>query len=100
MNKKNTAVLVGVALSGLTFFGACSSATAKTGAQAEGECHGINSCKGTGECGGKGHSCAGKNSCKGQGWLKMSKQDCDAKKGTFKADEKFGKRKQRKIKKK
>ena len=50
-----------------------------------GECHGINSCKGQGACGGKGHSCAGKNSCKGKGWLKMSKADCEEKSGTFKA---------------
>ncbi len=50
-----------------------------------GECHGVNSCKGTGACGGKGNSCAGKNSCKGQGWLKLSKADCEAKSGKFKA---------------
>jgi len=50
-----------------------------------GECHGVNSCKGTGECGGKGHTCAGKNSCKGKGWLKLSKADCDTKEGKFKA---------------
>jgi len=48
-----------------------------------GECHGMNSCKGQGACGGKGHSCAGKNSCKGKGWLQLSKADCDAKKGNF-----------------
>ncbi len=32
-------------------------------------CYGINKCKGTGDCGGKGHSCHGQNSCKGQGWI-------------------------------
>ena len=52
----------------------------------EGECHGVNSCKGKGDCGGKGHSCAGKNFCKGQGWIKMSKEKCEAAHGKFKAD--------------
>ncbi|MBI3315475.1 MAG: hypothetical protein HYZ87_00665 [Candidatus Omnitrophica bacterium] len=35
-------------------------------------CSGVNACKGTGECGGKGHACAGKNACKGQGWIKTA----------------------------
>ena len=39
-------------------------------------CYGINKCKGTGDCGGKGHGCAGKNSCEGQGYIKLSKDDC------------------------
>ena len=39
-------------------------------------CYGINKCKGTGDCGGKGHSCAGENSCKGHGYLKMKKETC------------------------
>jgi uncharacterized membrane protein len=39
-------------------------------------CYGVNKCKGTGDCGGKGHSCAGKNACKGQGYLKMDKETC------------------------
>jgi len=39
-------------------------------------CYGINKCKGTGACGGKGHSCAGENSCKGQGFLKLDKETC------------------------
>lgn len=42
-------------------------------AHAEGvHCYGVNSCKGTGDCGGKGHSCAGKNSCKGQGYKSVA----------------------------
>lgn len=55
-------------------------------ATAEGECHGINSCKGKGDCGGKGHSCAGKNSCKGKGWLRTTKEECAKQKGKFKAE--------------
>ena len=39
-------------------------------------CYGINKCKGTGECGGKGHACAGKNECKGHGFLKVEKDTC------------------------
>jgi uncharacterized membrane protein len=39
-------------------------------------CYGVNACKGTGDCGGKGYSCAGKNACKGQGFIKLSKDVC------------------------
>jgi uncharacterized membrane protein len=39
-------------------------------------CYGINKCKGTGECGGKGHSCAGENECAGKGWIKLEKEKC------------------------
>jgi len=82
-------LMTGAAVAGLALaISACSStnkaSTASAGSDVTGECHGINSCKGTGECGGKGHSCAGKNSCKGAGWLKLSKRQCDAKGGTFK----------------
>ena len=39
-------------------------------------CYGVNKCKGTGACGGKGHSCAGENACKGQGYLNIDKETC------------------------
>ncbi|MFT4571860.1 MAG: putative membrane protein [Hyphomicrobiaceae bacterium] len=58
-------------------------ATGGDNGAAMGECHGVNSCKGTGDCGGKGHSCAGKNECKGNGWIKASKADCETKGGEF-----------------
>ena len=45
------------------------------------KCYGINKCKGTGECGGKGHSCAGENACGGHGYLKIDKDKCLAIKG-------------------
>lgn len=46
-------------------------------AQAAGDhCYGVNKCKGTGDCGGKGHSCAGMNECKGQGWLEIDSDTC------------------------
>ncbi|OFZ30092.1 MAG: hypothetical protein A2622_09570 [Bdellovibrionales bacterium RIFCSPHIGHO2_01_FULL_40_29] len=83
----NKTALLSAALTGLMMAG-CAYGVAATpdasGTVAQGECHGMNSCKGTGECGGAGHSCAGKNSCKGKGWVKLSKADCEAKGGTFK----------------
>jgi uncharacterized membrane protein len=39
-------------------------------------CYGVNKCKGTGDCGGKGHSCAGENTCKGHGFLDVEKETC------------------------
>lgn len=39
-------------------------------------CYGVNKCKGTGDCGGKGHSCHAQNACKGQGYIDMSEDDC------------------------
>lgn len=48
-----------------------------------GECHGVNTCKGKGECAGSGHSCAGMNTCKGKGWITMSEKDCKNKKGKW-----------------
>ena len=41
-----------------------------------GACYGVNKCKGTGDCGGKGRSCAGSNACKGQAFIEMDKDDC------------------------
>ncbi|OQW47592.1 MAG: hypothetical protein A4S09_14865 [Proteobacteria bacterium SG_bin7] len=83
----NKTVVLTAALTGLIMAGCASGAKGTSDSSssvAQGECHGVNSCKGTGECGGAGHSCAGKNSCKGKGWLKLSKADCDSKGGTFK----------------
>lgn len=39
-------------------------------------CYGVNACKGTGDCGGKGYSCAGKNACKGQGFIELPADVC------------------------
>ncbi|PNV72114.1 BufA2 family periplasmic bufferin-type metallophore [Leptospira inadai] len=84
MNDITKHLLIGAALTGILSTGAIAQDKSGSSEDSKGECHGINSCKGTGECGGKGHSCAGKNSCKGQGWISLSKKDCDTKKGTFK----------------
>jgi uncharacterized membrane protein len=52
------------------------SADALAGADGEVHCYGVNKCKGSGDCGGKGHSCAGQNTCKGQGFVSMSEEAC------------------------
>ena len=39
-------------------------------------CYGINACKGTGDCGGKGNACAGKNACKATGFIKIASDTC------------------------
>jgi uncharacterized membrane protein len=44
-------------------------------------CHGVNACKGVGDCGGKGHGCAGKNSCKGEGWVGFPSEELCSKVG-------------------
>lgn len=49
-----------------------------------GQCHGVNSCKGTSACATAESSCSGQNACKGKGWLTTSKGDCDSQNGTFK----------------
>ena len=87
MDKKTT--LATAALAALALASGCAHApqggAGDTASALKGECYGVNSCKGTGECGGPGHACAGQNSCKGQGWITLAKADCDAKHGTFKA---------------
>ena len=78
--------LVAAAVSGLMLAtSGCATGGSANADTTVGQCHGVNACKGTGDCGGKDHNCGGKNACKGQGWNKMSQADCDAKGGTFKA---------------
>ncbi len=69
-------MLLAASIAGLM---AVSTTVIATNAQAEetsAPCYGINACKGTGDCGGKGYSCHGKNACKGQGWLKLPTDLC------------------------
>lgn len=85
MEKKK--VLMGAAIAGLLVASCASPATTKTQTAAlKGECNGVNACKGTGECGGAGHSCAGKNACKGQGWITLTQAECEKQGGTFKTN--------------
>jgi len=95
MEQKKSLLLVGAALTGLLMVSGCANKNenvkadepvAAASADPTGECHGINSCKGQGECGAKGHACAGKNACKGKGWVKLSKSECTKKGGKFKAE--------------
>lgn len=77
MNTKKS-LLVGAALTSLLAVGPLGSpAVAHTGDTVAGQCHGVNACKGKGDCQGMGHECEGKNACKGKGWVKLSKVDCE-----------------------
>jgi hypothetical protein len=51
----------------------------------DGHCIGANACKGQSACKGGNHACKGQNACKGQGFAEMTKADCVAAKGKFKA---------------
>ena len=69
-------VLIASAVAGLFAAGLVGGTISSARAADEVHCYGINSCKGKGDCGGKGHSCAGENACKGKGYLKLDKETC------------------------
>ncbi len=73
LNRKG--MLLASAVAGLLSLGAVAGmAMAEEGAKVH--CYGVNKCKATGACGGKGHSCAGENACKGQGFLEIDEETC------------------------
>jgi len=72
-NMDSKKLILGAAMAGMVA-GALSAP--KVALAAGDKCYGVNKCKGTGACGGKGHSCHGKNECKGQGWLAIDKDTC------------------------
>ncbi|HRK62329.1 MAG TPA: hypothetical protein PLY88_07280 [Candidatus Omnitrophota bacterium] len=75
MKKTNKQKFVVAALAGL--MAVAGSIVTQGTAQAEDvQCYGVNKCKGTGDCGGKGSACHGSNACKGQGWKTMDKAAC------------------------
>ena len=76
MDVKKQQALVAAAVA--CFIAAAGTASFAGNAHAEDKvpCYGINACKGTGDCGGKGHACGGKNECAGQGFLKLDKDTC------------------------
>lgn len=82
---KKSSILLSAALAGVTL--ACSDSDQKIAEKNNepvyGECHGINECKGQGECGTKTHTCAGLNECKGQGWIRMEKDPCEKEGGRW-----------------
>jgi uncharacterized membrane protein len=80
----DTRTKMAAALAALTLAAGCAGSKPAGETAAKGECHGVNACKGQGECGGTGHACAGKNACKGQGWIALSRADCDARGGKHK----------------
>ena len=83
MDSKKKRTLVAASVAGLLAVTGVV-ALASNAFAAEGDkvaCYGANKCKGTGECGGKGHSCAGQNACKGEGVLKTTSAECLAMEG-------------------
>ena len=73
-NKKNK--LIAASVAGLLAAGTFSAMAPLAHAEDAAPCYGINACKGTGDCGGKGYSCAGKNACKGEGFIKLQSDVC------------------------
>ena len=67
--------LLAASIAGLMTMATTVAATQAQAAEAV-PCYGINACKGTGDCGGKGYSCAGKNACKGQGFIQLQADVC------------------------
>lgn len=82
MDKKTA--MTAAALAAFSLAAGCAGKGATGTVAAKGECHGVNACKGQGECGGTGHACSGKNACKGQGWIGLAKADCEGRGGRFK----------------
>ncbi len=77
MESKAGRILVASAVAGLLAMGGMGGIAEAAGGEGDTvKCYGVNTCKGTGACGGKGHSCAGKNACKGQGYLELEKEAC------------------------
>ncbi|HYB98746.1 MAG TPA: hypothetical protein VEC57_06375 [Candidatus Limnocylindrales bacterium] len=74
---RNTRLLLASAVLGLVAASNAGAAAAAEKAESEKvHCYGINACKGTGDCSGKGHPCAGQNACKGQGHINLPKELC------------------------
>jgi hypothetical protein len=79
-------IILAAALIGIVGVAQAKDKTAPAKKAATGECHGVNACKGKGDCGGKeGNSCKGTNSCKGKGWTTTTEKACKAKKGQWQA---------------
>ena len=75
-NGSTRRVLLASAVAGL-FAMTAGASMAQAGEAEKERCYGVNACKGTGDCGGKGHSCAGENECKGKGYLNVPKGLCE-----------------------
>lgn len=87
MSNSKKSKMIAASIAGLLAMGTVSVATSHAEMGAGVPCYGVNACKGTGDCGGKGHACAGKNACKGQGFNNVENADaCTAKGGKLTAD--------------
>jgi uncharacterized membrane protein len=76
MSGKQRTLLAASVAGLLAALGLAGGAPTTQAAEGDVHCYGVNKCKGTGDCGGKGTSCAGTNACKGQGFLDMAEDDC------------------------
>ena len=75
MTTSKKKILIAASIAGLITVAASGAATTAIAAENV-PCYGVNACKGTGDCGGKGYSCAGKNACKGQGFISLKADVC------------------------
>lgn len=83
MNNKAKQLILTAAIAGLTTTSFGCMKKVQVADDAPGQCHGVNKCKGTGACQGKGHDCGGMNACKGKGWISATKKECEAQSGKF-----------------
>ena len=74
-----------IAAAAATLFLAGANMSSVAYAAGEGHCIGANACKGQSACKGGKSPGPGANACKGQGFATMTKADCAAAKGKFKA---------------
>ena len=84
MNTKSCSLATAVAL---LFIGGGLIAHADNNLGSQVRCFGINSCNGQSFCASAKNACAGQNTCKGQGWLRVSREECSAKRGRVLPDE-------------
>jgi uncharacterized membrane protein len=75
MNRSKNGTLA-AAVAGLMTLGALAATAAADAEPEKVHCYGVNQCKGTGDCSGKGHKCAGQNGCAGQGHINLPKDVC------------------------
>jgi uncharacterized membrane protein len=73
--------MTGIALAAAALFSSAGVGTAVAAEEAKVQCHGLNSCKGKGECKSAKNDCKGQNACKGQGFVTMSEKECKDKGG-------------------
>ncbi len=85
---KNTARGLALATVAASLFALAPIAIADDGAQALGNCYGVNACKGKSSCKTATSGCQGQNSCKGKGFVdSVSKGTCDQLGGRFSTED-------------